>query len=261
MVSLWRRLWPGWVPGLVVAYLLLLPFSRSAEIALTLLALAAALVVWRHWRAVWSQPPVRLLLLGFLAWWLPMLLASVDAVVSGKSWLHALTAPRFLLAALGIAVVMSNPARRRWLLVVLGAVVAFWAVDGLIQFAWGRDLLGIALHPERVNGMFGDRFYFYGPSLAMLSPLAFEATRRRAPRWLLSVVVVCVSAAVLLAGMRAGWLALALIALVYAIGIARRDARGGALRARRSGPFARPRHPGLSRLRGGARPGTADVAA
>ena len=221
--SLRHGLWAGWVPSLVVAYVLLLPFSRSAEIPLTLLALAAPLLAWRHGRELWSQPVARLLVVAFLAWWLPMLLASIDAVVPGKSWLHALTAPRFLLAALSIAVVMREPLRRRWLLVGFGAIIGVWALDGLIQFAFGRDLLGIPLHPDRVNAMFGDRFYFYGPSLAMLSPLAFEAARRYAPRWLLGVLVAGIGAAVLLAGMRAGWLALALIAVIYALGIARRD--------------------------------------
>jgi hypothetical protein len=59
----------------------------------------------------------------------------------------------------------------------------FWAADGFVQLLLGFDLFGIAMNPDRLNALFFSKYQFYGPVLAILSPLMLEYARRRWPAW------------------------------------------------------------------------------
>ena len=62
-------------------------------------------------------------------------------------------------------------------------LLVFWAVDGFVQLIFGNDLFGIAMNPDRLNALFVQKYQFYGPTLAMLSPLLLEHARRHWPAW------------------------------------------------------------------------------
>ena len=96
-------------------------------------------------------------------------------------------------------------------------LLAFWAFDGFVQLYFGTDLLGIAMHSDRLNALFLRQYQFYGPTLAMLSPLLLEYARRRWPAWAWVVSFALVLGAVTIAGMRSGWLVMAVVLLVYGL--------------------------------------------
>jgi O-antigen ligase len=210
-----RRLqieWPAW---LAVSFFALLPFRRLAELPLSLFALSLFFLL----RSPAHRARVRLLLPLvlplFLCFWLPMVLSSFDSFLPEKSWTSSIAAIRYLLAALAIGVLLHTPSLRWLVLRWTSYLLLFWAVDGFVQLAFGVDLLGIPLHPDRLNALFGEKFQFYGPTLAMLSPLVFEFARRRWPAWAWGTSFVLVLGAVMISGMRAGWLALAMVVFAY----------------------------------------------
>ena len=207
----WRIFWPAW---LAASYILLMPFSRSSHAPIVLLALMAPVLVVRHRHRLSRQSWWALLAL-FACFWIPQLISSVGSLDPDKSWRTSLAAIRLLGAAVSLALLMHSPDLRRRLLQIVSAILLFWAVDGYVQLAFGVDLLGIPTHPDRLNALWGERHQYYGVMLAMLSPLLIEHVRQRHSRFLWLGALLLIFGAVLIAGMRAGWLTIALIALVY----------------------------------------------
>jgi len=89
----------------------------------------------------------------------------------------------------------------------------------------GTDLLGIDMHPDRLNALFIQKYQFYGPTLAMLSPLLLEYARREWAPWAWALAFTLVLGAVLISGMRAGWLSMALVLLTYLLLMFQRENR------------------------------------
>lgn len=212
--------WPAW---LAISFVALLPLRRSAEIPLAIFAVAFPVLLRssEHRDTVKSLLP--LLLPLFLCFWIPMLLSSFDSYDPLKSWTSSLAAVRYLLAALSIGVLIRASSLRWLVLRGVSYLLIFWALDGYIQLASGKDLFGITMHPDRLNALFFDKHQFYGPTLAMLSPLLFEYARRRCPAWVWGTCFVLILGAVMISGMRSGWLAIGLVGLTYFLIVLRKD--------------------------------------
>lgn len=225
MKLLWSRLrneWPAW---LVVAFFALLPFRRLSEIPLSMLALSLFFLLRSGEYRARLRTLLPLVLPLFLCFWLPMLFSSFDSFLPEKSWTTSIGAIRYLLAALSIGVLLYTPSLRWLVLRWTSILLIFWAIDGFVQLAFGVDLLGVPLHPDRLNALFGDKYQFYGPTLAMLSPLVFELARRRWPAWAWGLSFALILGAVMISGMRAGWLAIAMVVFAYFILMLRADNR------------------------------------
>jgi len=214
------RNWQALLPvALLAGYLLLLPFSRMSELPFALLALSAPWLLWRQRHALRSDLALRrnlqlILWLG-LAWIGPMLLSAFDAVTPAKSWTQSLAALRLPMFAVSVMLLVNSARQWSWLSVALAMTIGFWVIDGLMQAASGQNLLGMAANEQRLGGIFGSKIWYFGPTLAMLSPLLLEPLWWRSNRlWFLAGLVLTVLV-VLLAGMRAGWLLLPLIVSIY----------------------------------------------
>jgi hypothetical protein len=66
-------------------------------------------------------------------------------------------------------------------------------------------------HYRRLNALFIKKYQFYGPTLAMLSPLLLEYARREWPPWAWAGSFTLVLGAVMISGMRSGWLSMAIV--------------------------------------------------
>lgn len=207
------------------AFLILLPFSRSAEFALLGLALAGPYCWWKNRYSPAFQKALRYLTLLFIAFAIPLLISSLDSYAPQKSWLQSIASLRFYLASIALLVIFSDANRQQLLLRLLAGVILFWALDACIQFVFGYNLLGYPASTERLGGVFGDNIWFFGPTLAMLSPLALEWLWRQPRRWLTVLGFVLITAAILLSGMRAGWLLLPVIGAFYAWRLIRQHGR------------------------------------
>jgi O-antigen ligase len=220
-----RRLQTEWASWLAVAFIALLPFSRLAEIPLSIFAVSLAFLA----RSAQNRRIVRrsaaFVLPLFLCYWVPMLLSSVDSMDPHKSWVHSIAALRFLAAALAMSVLLRAPSARERVLRWTAFLLAFWALDGFVQLLFGNDLFGIAMHPDRLNALFIKKYQFYGPTLAILSPLMLEHARREWPSWAWAAAFTLILGAVMIAGMRAGWLTMAIVLGVYLALMMKRENR------------------------------------
>jgi len=214
--------WPAW---LAISFVALLPVRRLAEVPLLTFAVAMPFLLHSATHRARTLEVARFVLPLFLCFWLPMLLSSLDSYDAQKSWIHTLAAIRFPMAAIGLGVLLHTPSLRWKALGWSAGILVFWAVDGFVQLVFGYDLFGVPAHPDRLNALFFSRYQFYGPVMAMLSPLLLEYARRRWPAWAWAMAFALIMGAVMIAGMRSGWLAMIMVVAVYAILMLRRENR------------------------------------
>ena len=217
-----RSEWPAW---LAVSFFALLPFRRLAEIPLSLFALTLFYLLGKAEYRARIRALLPLVLILFLCFWLPMLFSSFDSFLPEKSWSSSIAAIRYLMAALSIGALLYTPSLRWLVLRWTSYLLIFWAVDGFVQLAFGVDLLGIPMHPDRLNALFGEKYQFYGPTLAMLSPLVFEYSRRRWPAWAWGTCFALILGAVMISGMRSAWMAIGMVVFAYYVLMLRKDNR------------------------------------
>lgn len=214
--------WPAWV---AIAFVALLPVRRLSEIPLLVFTFAMPFL-WRS--ATYGQRTreiTRWVLPLFLCFWIPMLLSSFDSYDPQRSWSQSLVAVRFPMAAIALAVLLHSRSLRWKTLMWTALLLLFWAADGFIQLIFGVDLFGIPAHPDRLNALFFTRYQFYGPTLAMLSPLLLEYARRRWNGWAWAASFALIMGAVMIAGMRSGWLAMGMVIAVYTVMMLQKENR------------------------------------
>jgi O-antigen ligase len=210
-----RRLEADWPSWLVVSFVALLPFGRWPELPLSILALSLPFLLRDPGHRRRARRLATVVIPLFLCFWLPMVLSSFDSFDLQKSSLRSLAALRYLAAAISIGILLRPPTARWRVLRWTAYLLVFWGVDGFVQLFFGSDLLGVAMHPDRLNALFMRQYQFYGPTLAMLSPLLLEYARRRWPTWAWVLSFGVVLGAVMIAGMRSGWLVMAVVLAVY----------------------------------------------
>lgn len=215
MTLLLKRLQADWPCWLAVSFFALLPFGRLAEIPLSTFALCLPFLARSEANRQRIKQVSVIVVPIFLCFWLPMVLSSFDSFMPQKSWTSSISALRFLAAALSMAVLLRADSVRWRVVRWTSYLLIFWALDGFIQLIFGNDIFGIAMHPDRLNALFVQKYQFFGPTLAMLSPLLLEHARRNWPAPLWVVAFTLTLGAVLIAGMRAGWLAMGLVLMVY----------------------------------------------
>ncbi|MDE2316135.1 MAG: O-antigen ligase family protein [Xanthomonadaceae bacterium] len=207
--ALLSPLLPFW---LVVA---LLPFGRSSELGTFLCLLGVILLFVREPRALQGHPGARLLLWLLAAYIGAALLSAVDSVAPGKSWETVAALLRYLPLGLYACFAIRRQPKLEALYVAVACVLAWWTLDAWVQALTGWSLGGHA-QAERISGIFGARNLKLGPTLAVLSPFALWAARRRWGLPGLVAAFLLVLGPVLLAGSRAAWLCYGLVALAFA---------------------------------------------
>jgi len=220
-----RRLQSDWASWLAVAFIALLPFSRLSELPLSTFAIALAFLAKSAENRALIRSASRFVLPLFLCYWIPMLLSSFDSMDMQKSWIQSAAALRYLAATLAMSVLLNSPSSRERVLRWTAWLLLFWALDAFVQLFFGRDLFGIAMHPGRLNALFIKKYQFFGPTLAMLAPLVLEHARRQWRPWAWAVSFALILGAVTIAGMRAGWLTMALVLGTYMILMLKRENR------------------------------------
>ena len=220
-----RRLQHDWASWLAVSFIALLPFGRLSEIPLSAFAISLAFLARSADRRQMIRAASRFVLPLFLCYWVPMLLSSFDSMDQHKSWIQSIAALRYLAAALALAVLLNAPSDRERVLRWTAWLLLFWALDGFVQLFLGADLFGIAMHPDRLNALFVTKYQFFGPTLAMLSPLVLEHARRQWPSWAWAFAFALILGAVMIAGMRAGWLTMAIVLATYMAMMLKRENR------------------------------------
>ncbi|MBW8330058.1 MAG: O-antigen ligase family protein [Thiobacillus sp.] len=212
----------SWTPVVLAwSFLLLLPFGRSSELPVFIMAILGGVLIWKHGKqAVWEGGAKTFSLL-FLCIWIPIALSVPDSLWFKKSLSTALTYPRIYLAGIYLIWMLREDLARQRLLKLSAWLLLFWVVDALVQAVVGYDLLGFA-YPDRLNGLFGPKNWKLGLTLAMLSPIVWEYVSRHGTKWQLALAWLGTAAVVLLASNRESWIVFALATLIWSWAYARR---------------------------------------
>jgi O-antigen ligase len=220
-----RRLQTDWASWMACAFIALLPFGRLSEVPLSIFALSLVFLVRNRDDRARIRASAGFVVPLFLCYWVPMVLSTPDSFDLHKSTVQSAAALRYLAAALALSVLLAAPSARERVLRWTAWLLLFWSVDAFVQLFFGRDLFGIAMHPDRLNALFVKKYQFFGPTLAMLAPLVLEHARRnwRPLAWAASFALIL--GAVMIAGMRAGWLTMALVLAVYMLLMVKRENR------------------------------------
>ena len=199
---------PFW---LVVA---LLPLGRSSELGTFLCLIGVILLFAREPQALEEHPGARLLLWLLGAYVGAALVSAFGSIAPGKSWGTVVALLRYAPLGLYACFAIRRDSKLQAMYVAVALVLALWTADAWVQMLTGWSLGGHAA-PERISGIFGTTDLKLGPTLAVLSPFALWAARRRWGLKGLLLGFALILGPILLAGSRAAWLCYALVALGF----------------------------------------------
>jgi ADP-heptose:LPS heptosyltransferase/O-antigen ligase len=204
-----------WLKANLATILLLLTLflfvSKSLyNLPVAIMALIGLARCIRKGKTLFSDLLIRNYTLLFLALWIPMLVSLVDAVDLGHSAKSVFPYLRFLFMGIYILDERHHSLRFPLLQRMTFWIATFWAIDAVLQYATGQNLLGYPYEQGHITGMFyPDNTITH--ILAALSPLYFDSVRRYSVKnpafWALILPLLAV---VLLGGRRAAWIMLAL---------------------------------------------------
>ena len=225
-----------WAPAWVLTFVALWPARGIAEAVLVLGALAGLVRLvgsrFRGGGALLSGPAWALTSVLFAAYWLPELIAAIDARDRLHAFGEVLTDLRYLPFLWVAAAAVASEAGRRRTFGGLAVIALAWTLDALVEAATGTSplfwLLDQAKHvvsghgmctageaeaADRLAGVLGPCNLKLGIVLASLSPFALWVAGRRhgAVAWL--AMALAVGVVILLAGARAAWVTYALVLL------------------------------------------------
>jgi O-antigen ligase len=189
-----------------------------ADIALSLIGLLLLLRSVLHQEWAWLRTPW--VAVG-LALWLYLIGASAFANDVGAAYSRALPFGRFVLFGAALQHwLLSQRTTRQILLAVLGAVIAFVALDTLLQFATGQDIFGYTYEARRLTGPFGDTVpgTFIVKTCFPVLGFAFACAAAWRQRWRFALtmgLIVVLAVTVAVTGERIALLSLGLGVLVF----------------------------------------------
>ncbi|NKC11607.1 MAG: hypothetical protein GKR94_05190 [Gammaproteobacteria bacterium] len=204
-----------WAGTIALLYLLALPGPPLLYNGSVLCIAAAGLaLVAAYRRGLLSHPAVRDVLAVFACFWIPMVLASLDAHDANRSAGSSALYLRFALMGVFVAWALTSALSRARLAVVL--FCALWIVDALVQALAGSNMFGFPYTGGQLMGLFYPKLQL-GVVLSVFTPLVLDylAQRARTHRaWWLALVPMAVVIALTLH--RNSWLMFALACGLYA---------------------------------------------
>lgn len=206
-----------WVPYWVLAFVALWPTVGIAEAVMSLGALLGfALMLWQKiaHRSTWlSREAWLMILVFFLAYWLPELFSAFDAINAKRAWREVLLDLRYLPFLWLIALSVSNEKGRHLIFSGLAIISLIWALDGMVQVLTGFSLGG-AMTEDRLSGIFGSDNLKLGLVLAALSPFTLDWAHKHGGTWSWCAAAFLVGTIILWAGARAAWVMFGIVLFV-----------------------------------------------
>ena len=195
--------------ALISSFPAAVPFGQLSQLPMALMAVCGLVLLVKQGRRLWERPEIRLYLLLFLFFWVPIGISLIDAVNPLKTLTVWIVFLRFFPAGVFIIFTLTKPGAPAKLLRLTAWVLLLWVFDALLQAGIGMNLLGKPLQ-GRVNSFFRTGSDL-GMVLSIFCPLLLFHIRRCWPLLLQVVVVNLLVAVVFLAGGRGGWICLAVV--------------------------------------------------
>ena len=188
----------AWFLALMLLFWAPLPGEQRVPFLLLL-----ALGLWlqlRHPEQIPTLPGIKLLRWALLLLVIPCLVSlpfSVDPESSLR--IVAVLAMAYWAGLAMLAGLASRPTIM--FITAIGLIFALWATDGLVQWHWGSDLLGIPLWDTRVVGPFGDNLRM-SVMMGIMLPVILYPLSKRWP-WISILVLALLTLVIALSGARA----------------------------------------------------------
>lgn len=145
----------------------------SPRLPSALLGLLGGWLIWKQGATLFTSETARRLAIIFALLLIPIL----ASIPTSYDWRHSslvgLAVGLYFLVGLALVHALRADEKRLWLAKWITVIMIVWAVDGLIQYIFGRDLLGIPLYKDgRVTGFFARGNMSLSNILSMLLPIA-----------------------------------------------------------------------------------------
>jgi O-antigen ligase len=203
----------GW--WMIALFIFAIPFGKGFEVPLALMAIGGMILLAKEGRAVLQGYNMRLALIVFACIWIPIATALPDAVMFEPTASTALAFLRFPFAILFALYALANTEHRDKLYTAIFAMLTLLIMDGLLQAAIGKNILGAPMIGDRISGLFYPKLTF-GLWIAPFGAIYFEKVRQLSKSgrygWTYWLLLAPYTAAVLLSGSRASW-------GIYAVGM------------------------------------------
>jgi O-antigen ligase len=202
-----------WVLGLFLSVIVLLPFSRLAELPILILSLMGVYGCISQWEKLKSYPQFYILSLVFGCYFLMIMISALDSYWQVKTVTVAVSSIRFYLSTIAVLIFI-RPKHFSMLIKSITVIVIFISFDALFQSYFGVDVIGRASYEGRLNGVFGESHPKLGPVLALFLPVAMIGLRHYPSlvRWLCIVAAIVV---IILTGTRSAWIMMIFTLLAY----------------------------------------------
>ena len=168
--------------------------------------------------SLFENTALRALLICFLCLWLPQLASLPDAVNPSRAMKTTFSYVHFFFAGIFIILALQERGALQKINLFIFSVLAFWAIDALLQFFVGINLFG---YPYEQKGQLSGMFYpkiRLGHVVAALLPVSLEFVRQHGHHYRWSWLLLAVSFTVLLlSGKRAAWIMAGIGCVAYFI--------------------------------------------
>ena len=198
---------------LFLSVLVLLPFSRLAELPILILSILGVYSLVNQGIQVFKKPQIQILSIVYLCYFLMILLSAPDSFWQKKTLIVGVSSLRFYLATIAILVLTKNQ-DRKLIIPFITILIVLWTIDALIQYFVGFDLIGRETYPGRLNGIFGTDQVKLGPVIALLMPVVMIGLVQinSVVRWVLTLAMIAV---IILSGTRSAWLMMMFVLFAY----------------------------------------------
>lgn len=188
------------------------PFSGGPRAFSALLAVMGGWLLYRERAALWVRPAMRHWAVIFLLLWIPMLLSLPGSINLSASFKVAAVLPLYFLAGVAMLHSLRRDADRLWLAKGIGLTLVLWLADALVQYMFGRNLLGVPLTDEgRIVGFFESNLRV-ALFLAVLAPIGLWLLWPARAPWAIGLYILGVFVS-LLSGSRMTLVMLLLVAV------------------------------------------------
>lgn len=200
------------VLGLYLSTIVLLPFSRFAELPILFLAIIGIYSLFAHKQTLKSSPQFKTLSIIFACYFFMIIISAFDSYWQQKTLIVAIASLRFFLATITLLIFL-NKRHFNLLMKFIAILALFWSADAMLQYFTGTDIIGRASSVDRLNGIFGHHVKL-GPVLAFLLPMVMIGLKRHKPfiRWMSVFIIVLV---IILSGTRSAWIMAFVTLLAY----------------------------------------------
>ena len=175
---------------ILLSYIALLPTKSLYNIPIIIFGATGIVLIYLYRNICCNNENIKRFGLIFLCIWLPMILSLPDAVNFQESFRKVLSFAAYYLMGVAVISLLTDEARRQYLIKGIGMVLLIWCLDAVWQSYSGSNLLGFPYDGYRLNGIFFQKLRL-GLVLAILSPFYFEFIRHYAKKnsWLTLLII------------------------------------------------------------------------